>query len=31
VAIAILAIYKHKTNIVRLRNGEESTMFYKKK
>lgn len=30
-AIAILAIYKHKTNIVRLRNGEESTMFYKKK
>lgn len=31
IAIAILAIYKHKTNIVRLRNGEESTMFYKKK
>lgn len=31
VAIAALAIYKHKTNIVRLRNGEESTMFYKKK
>ncbi len=30
-AIAVLAIYKHKTNIVRLRNGEESTMFYKKK
>ncbi len=30
-AIAILAIYKHKTNIVRLRDGEESTMFYKKK
>lgn len=30
-AIAILAIYKHRTNIVRLRNGEESTMFYKKK
>ena len=30
-AIAILAIYKHKSNIVRLRNGEESTMFYKKK
>ena len=31
IAIAVLAIYKHKTNIVRLRNGEESTMFYKKK
>ncbi|MGM9552164.1 MAG: glycerol-3-phosphate 1-O-acyltransferase PlsY [Clostridia bacterium] len=31
IAIAILTIYKHKTNIVRLRNGEESTMFYKKK
>ena len=30
-AIAILAIYKHKGNIVRLRDGEESTMFYKKK
>ena len=30
-AIAILAIYKHKSNIVRLRKGEESTMFYKKK
>lgn len=30
-AIAVLAIYKHKTNIVKLRNGEESTMFYKKK
>lgn len=30
-AIAILAIYKHKTNIVRLRDGEEATMFYKKK
>ncbi|MBR5535963.1 MAG: glycerol-3-phosphate 1-O-acyltransferase PlsY [Clostridia bacterium] len=31
IAIAVLAIYKHRTNIVRLRNGEESTMFYKKK
>ncbi len=31
IAIAVLAIYKHKANIVRLRNGEESTMFYKKK
>lgn len=31
IAIALLAIYKHRTNIVRLRNGEESTMFYKKK
>lgn len=31
IAIVLLAIYKHKANIVRLRNGEESTMFYKKK
>lgn len=31
ILIAALATYKHKTNIMRLRNGEESTMFYKKK
>ncbi len=31
IAIAVLAIYKHRENVVRLRNGVESTMFYKKK
>lgn len=29
--IVIIAVYKHKTNILKLRNGEESTMFYNKK